>query len=200
MAKAVADALAGYPVLYSFFDGSKIIDNPELVLNIPVDIGNHVDYLVIRRPDSKSLVDIARECEDKLGKINRNEGEFLTYLKKIEAVPPWVRRLSRLMPGTTINFLREHYGNFVISNFGSFNVSQGSLAISQPLVASLCMGKIAPIVTMSAEGDVRVGMNLPLSLVFDHRAVDGAYVGRFLDAVKGLLEAPGTFMDPKSHA
>jgi pyruvate dehydrogenase E2 component (dihydrolipoamide acetyltransferase) len=193
--KAVANVLVAYPILYSFFNGSRIIDNPELVLNIPVDIENHVDYLAIRQPDSRSLIDIANECERGLGKINRNDGEFFACLRQIQAVPSWKRRIARWMPGKTIDFLREHYGNFVISNFGSFNVSHGSLVISQPLIASLCMGRISQTVTMAGNGDVRAGMNLPLSIVFDHRAVDGGYVGRFLGAVKELLEAPEEFID-----
>jgi pyruvate/2-oxoglutarate dehydrogenase complex dihydrolipoamide acyltransferase (E2) component len=197
--KAVAAALVDYPILYSFFNGSRIIDNPELVLNIPVDIENHVDYLIVRNPDSKSLIDIARECEHELEKISQNEGEFLTYLKRINRAPSWLRTLSRRIPGTTINFLRQHYGNFVISNFGSFNVNQGSLAISQPLIASLCMGKISPAVSASGNGDAPARMNLPLSIVFDHRTVDGAYVGKFLDTVKNMLEAPEDFVELKNR-
>ena len=86
--KAVAAGLVNYPILYSFFNGSRIIDNPELVLNIPVDIENHVDYLIVRNPDSKTLIDIARECEHELEKINQNEGEFLTYLTRINRSLP----------------------------------------------------------------------------------------------------------------
>jgi pyruvate/2-oxoglutarate dehydrogenase complex dihydrolipoamide acyltransferase (E2) component len=195
--KAVANALVEYPVLYSFFNGSKIIDNPELILNIPVDIEKHVDYLIIRRPDAMTLSEITKECEHKLKKIHQNEGEFLTYLENMQGVPFWIRKLVMRLPGTTINFLREHYGNFVISNFGSFHVSQGSLAISQPLIASLCIGKISSTVRLTSAGQIETRMILPLSIVFDHRAVDGAYVGRFLCAVKELLETPENLIDPK---
>ena len=40
-------------------------------------------------------------------------------------------------------------------------------------------------------------MNLPLSIVFDHHAIDGAYVGRYLNDVKHLLETPNKLLDEK---
>jgi pyruvate/2-oxoglutarate dehydrogenase complex dihydrolipoamide acyltransferase (E2) component len=187
--KAVADVLIKFPILYSFFNGSKIIDNPELVLNIPVDIQNHVEYITIHRPDSKTLLEIANECFNELEKIHNNEGDFMKCIQHMNSIPFWIKKLHALISDGTIDFLRQHYGNFVISNFGSFNIDNGSLALSQPMIAGLCINAISPVISMNINGYITT-MNLPLSIAFDHRAVDGAYVGKFLNEVKKLLESP----------
>jgi len=183
--KVVADTLIKFPVLYSFFDGSKIIDNPELVLNIPVDIEKHVEYITVHKPDSKTLVEIASECINELEKIHNKEGEFMEYLQHMNCI----KKLHMLIPGGSINFLQQHYGNFVISNFGSFGVGSGSLALSQPMIAGLCIGAITPVISNNANAYMTI-MNLPMSISFDHRAIDGAYAGKFLIEVKKVLEDP----------
>ena len=193
--KAVSNTLVQYPILYSFFNGTKVVDNPELVLSIPVDIDNHVEYLMIHQPDSKTLGEIANEFENDLKIIHKKEGELLKFLQRVEAVPSWISKLYMTLPGRDIRFLREHYGNFSISNFGSFNVDNGSLALMKPTIASLCMCKISPAIIVDNNNEFKTLMNLPLSIVFDHRAVDGAYVGRFLNDVKDLLEMPDRLLD-----
>lgn len=187
--KAIADVLIEFPILYSFFNGSKIIDNPELVLNIPVDIENHVEYIVVRRPDSKTLIEISDECIKELEKIRNNEGDFMKYIEHMNNIPFWIKKLHMLSSDGTIDFMRQHYGNFVISNFGSFNIDSGSLALSQPMIAGLCVNAISSVISVNTNGYI-TKMNLPLSIAFDHRAVDGAYVGKFLNEVKKLLENP----------
>jgi len=174
--KAACGVLADFPVLFASFDGKKVVANPELVLSVPVDIDNHVEYLVIRRPNVKSLDEFVAESAAELARIQRGEGEFRTYLQSVMGTPLWIRRLIMRLPGRDIRFLRTRYGNFAISNFGSFGVDRGTVALSKPMIASMCFGRIARI--------------LPLSITFDHRAVDGGYVGRYLSSLKQVLESP----------
>lgn len=188
--KAVAQTLVQYPVLFSFFNGAKIVENSELVLNIPVAIDNHVEYIVIHHPDSKPLDEIAIECAHAQEEIRQKEGELWKYLQRVEAIPSWIRKLYMKLPGRSIRFLRRYYGNFAISNFGSFAVSNGSLVLAQPMIASLCMCQISPAIILGSDDNYQRISHLPLSVVFDHRAVDGAYVGNFLSDVKHLLEVP----------
>lgn len=189
VAKVVADVLIKFPILYSFFDGSKIIHNQEIVLNIPVDVENHVEYITVHKPDSKKLVEIANEFVNELEKIRNNEGKFMKCIQQMNEIPFWIKKLHMLISDDTINFMRQYYGNFVISNFGSFNVNSGSLALSQPMIAGLCIGAISPVISNSVNDHMTI-INLPISISFDHRAIDGAYVGKFLSELKKLLENP----------
>ncbi len=186
--KAVADTLIRYPVLYSFFDGKNIIENPELVINIPVDTENHVEYIVIHKPEVKTLSDLSTECKRNLERIYNSDGEFMNFLQQMSSVPT-----NPSFDGT-IKFLRQHYGNFVISNFGSFNIDIGSLALAQPMISGICMGAIKPIIQSKSNKLIEV-MNLPLTISFDHRAIDGAYAGKFLNEVKKILENPDTIFN-----
>lgn len=79
---------------------------------------------------------------------------------------------------------------FTISNFGAFGSLIGTPIINQPQVAILGMGAIfkAPVVV---DNDIRVRDQLYLSFTFDHRVIDGAMGGRFLNAIQKATEALG---------
>ncbi len=188
--KAVAEVIVNYPLLYSFFDRHKIVPNAELILNIPVAIENHVEYVSIHNAESKSLEDIASECSAEIEKINRHEGEFMKLLEKMDRMSVlqkigfYIFELKGAVP-----FLRKYYGNFPVSNIGSFKVNSGTLALSQPMVSSLCIGRITSVL-QKENGNLIDKLILPLSVSFDHRALDGAYAGAFLNELKEHLEKP----------
>lgn len=186
--KAACEVLTDFPVLYASFNGTRIIANSELVLNVPVDIENHVEYLVIHRPNTKSLDEFVAESAAELARIRRGEGEFRKYVQSLMRLPVWARRLALNVPGQDIRILRTYYGNFPISNFGSFGVDRGQLAISRPMIAALCFGKIQDRLISLPPESYAAAKELSLSLTFDHRAVDGAYAGRYLSALKQRLE------------
>ncbi|WMJ86891.1 2-oxo acid dehydrogenase subunit E2 [Anaerocolumna sp. MB42-C2] len=179
--KAVADTLVQYPILYSFFNGNEIIENKELILNIPVDVESHVEYITIHRPESKTIDEISREFYKELTHINSGNGTYMKFLLQLNEMSLFRKIMYFCGSEGKIRFLREHYGIFPISNFGSFHVNSGTLTISQPLVAALCIGAI---------DNERDHSFIPLTLTFDHRPVDGAYAGKFLHNVRTLLEMP----------
>jgi 2-oxoglutarate dehydrogenase E2 component (dihydrolipoamide succinyltransferase) len=79
-------------------------------------------------------------------------------------------------------------GTFTISNFGAFGSLIGTPIINQPQVAILGMGAVfkAPVVF---DGGIRVRDQVYLSFSFDHRVIDGAMGGRFLNAIQRATEA-----------
>ena len=79
--KAVADTLKDYPLLFCFFNGKEIIENQDLAINIPVDVENHVEYIVIHNPDSKPLSVIAEEIADEWQRIHSGNGKYLNIIK-----------------------------------------------------------------------------------------------------------------------
>ena len=79
---------------------------------------------------------------------------------------------------------------FTLSNLGMFDVSQFTAIITPPQVAILATARTVerPVVR---DGAVVVRRVMTATLSSDHRVVDGVGAARFLDTLKGLLEAPG---------
>lgn len=80
-------------------------------------------------------------------------------------------------------------GTFTITNLGMFDVDCFTPVINLPEACILGVGRIAPaMMVKDSQGVVRQKMTL--SLVFDHRIVDGAPAARFLQYIKDLIEEP----------
>ncbi len=83
-------------------------------------------------------------------------------------------------------------GTFTITNLGMFDVDAFTPVINLPEAAILGVGRIAPKWTYKPESPSAPVLRQmwTLSLVFDHRLVDGAPAARFLQYIKGLIEEP----------
>jgi len=80
-------------------------------------------------------------------------------------------------------------GTFTITNLGMYDVDAFTPVINLPEAAILGVGRIAP--KPVARGDqVVIHQMWTLSLVFDHRLVDGAPAARFMQYIKQLIEEP----------
>ncbi len=83
-------------------------------------------------------------------------------------------------------------GSFTITNLGMYDVDAFTPVINLPEAAILGLGRIAPKWVYRAESPAAPVLRQmwTLSLVFDHRLVDGAPAARFLQFIKGLVEEP----------
>lgn len=80
-------------------------------------------------------------------------------------------------------------GTFTITNLGNFGVDAFTPVINLPELAILGLGRIQEkVVPVNGKPEIRKMMTL--SLVFDHRLVDGAPAAKFLQTVRELLEDP----------
>ncbi len=80
-------------------------------------------------------------------------------------------------------------GTFTVSNLGGYGVDEFAPVINPPQCAILGVGRVMERPVVTPKGITARPM-CSLSLVFDHRIVDGAPAARFLQEVKGLLENP----------
>ena len=165
--KAVVKALQAFPIFNSSFDQ----ENDQVVLKKFYNLGMAVDtpdgliVPVIKDADHLSVVGLARET----------------------------RRLADLTRDRKVQLADLKDATFSITNFGSIGVPFGTPIINHPEVAILGVGNISrkPVV----RGDQVVpGYVMPLSLAVDHRIIDGADAGRFLNLVKQLLENPSLLL------
>lgn len=163
--EATTNAIKAYPdVNASVIDGHKIHYKKEINIGMATALpdGNLI-LPVVKDTASKSLTALAKDVND-LAKRARN---------------------SDLKPDDVVG------GTFSITNIGTFDGLMGTPIINQPHVAILAVGAIKkrPVVLETEAGDViAIRHMMYLSLSMDHRVVDGALGGAFLQKVKQELE------------
>jgi pyruvate dehydrogenase E2 component (dihydrolipoamide acetyltransferase) len=79
-------------------------------------------------------------------------------------------------------------GTFTLSNLGMFGVDRFDAIINPPQVAILAVGAARDRV-IARNGKPAVARVVTVQLSCDHRVVDGAAGGRFLDALRTRIES-----------
>jgi len=158
---AVARALREEPRINCRLDGQAVRVRKEVNLSFAVDLGEGLVVVVIKDADRKSLGDLAKAARDLAERA----------------------RAGKLSPDDMVD------GTFTVTNLGGFGVEAFTPIINQPQAGILGIGKIMekPVVL---GGGIHIRSMLTLSLVFDHRLLDGAPAAKFLAKVKALLEEP----------
>ena len=159
---AVARALREEPRINCRLDGQGVRIRKEVNLAFAIDLGEGLVAAVIKNADKKSLGDLAKEAQDLAERA----------------------RSGRLVPDDMAD------GTFTVTNLGRLGVENFTPIINPPQAGILGIGKIMekPVVL---GGDIHIRSMMTLSLVFDHRLIDGAPAAKFLAKVKELLEQPG---------
>lgn len=123
---------------------------------------------------------------------NIRNADRLTILQLAQALRSIAERARGLQFG--LDELRG--GTFTISNLGAVGGTYSTPIINYPEVAILLLGRARwlPVVRGENHDRIETRLMMPLSLSFDHRLVDGATAGRFLNEVIRNLETPGMLL------
>ena len=160
---------AALPALREFPAFNAWVDGDEMVLRRRVDIGIAVDTA------DGLMVGVVRQA-DRLG---------------FEALAQEVVRLGESIRARTATPAELGNQTFTISNIGAVGGGFGTPIIPWGTTAILSLGRIEDR-PVARDDQVTVRPVLPLSLSYDHRAIDGALGRRFLAAVIERLETgPG---------
>lgn len=164
--RAVANAIAAFPLINSSLDGKNIIVKEDINVGMATALptGNLI-VPVVKNADQKTLPELATE----------------------------VNRLAGLARKGKLGGDDVKGGTFTISNVGTFGSLMGTPIINQPEVAILATGiikKRAEVITENGDDRIEIRSMMMLSLSFDHRVVDGFLGGSFLRKVADELEAP----------
>jgi 2-oxoglutarate dehydrogenase E2 component (dihydrolipoamide succinyltransferase) len=157
---AVVAALKKYPLVNSSVDGEAIIRKTFINIGIAVASESGLIVPVIKHAEEKNFVGLARAVHDLAART----------------------RTKKLQPDDIQG------GTFTISNYGVFGTLIGTPIINQPQVAILGTGAITKRV-MVIDDALAVRSMAYFTMSFDHRIVDGALGGMFLqEVVRGLEE------------
>lgn len=157
--EAVARALKDFPGINISVKDEYIIKKHAINIGMAVALpdGNLI-VPVVKHADQLILPELAQQVND------------LSQRARIGKLKP-----SEIQEGT-----------FTITNIGSFGNISGTPIINQPQAAILAIGTIIKKpATVNNNGTLGIGIRdiLTLSLAFDHRAVDGAMGGSFLQRI-----------------
>jgi pyruvate dehydrogenase E2 component (dihydrolipoamide acetyltransferase) len=165
LAKAVAQALRKFPYMNARLTPEAIEVLGHVNLGMAVDTERGLLVPVIKDADQKSLRQFGSE-----------------FRKMVERA-----RIGRALPDDLAG------GTFTITNLGMYDIDAFTPVINLPEAAILGVGRIAPK-PVALNGAVVVRQMVTLSLVFDHRLIDGAPAARFLQYIKQLIEEPYLLM------
>jgi len=159
----VARALREFPYMNARLseDGGALEHLPYVNVGMAVDTERGLLVPVIRDADQKGLRDFG--------------AEFRTMVDRA--------RVGKSLPDDLSG------GTFTITNLGMHDVDAFTPIINLPEAAILGAGRIQPKAVVR-EGEIVARQMWTLSLVFDHRLVDGAPAARFLQRIKQLVENP----------
>ena len=162
--EAVAKAIKDFPLINISVDGDKIIKRKNINLGMAAALpdGNLI-VPIIKNADQLNLVGLAKKVNDLATRA----------------------RAGKLKPDDTQG------GTYTVTNVGTFGSIMGTPIINQPQVGILALGAIrkVPAVIETPDGDfIGIRYKMFLSHSYDHRVVNGALGGQFVQRVAQYLE------------
>jgi len=159
--KAVADVLERFPKFNAMLTGNDLHMFEEVHLGVAMATSDGLIVPVVRSANNKSITEIAQETKS-LGKKAKDNS-----LSPEE------------LTGST----------FTVSNLGPFKVDLFIPVINPPETAILALGQIKkkPVVS---DDMIAIRHMMMASCAVDHRVLDGAPAGEFLQTLKETLENP----------
>ncbi|HTY09775.1 MAG TPA: dihydrolipoamide acetyltransferase family protein [Bacteroidota bacterium] len=155
----VVKAIKDFPMLNASVDGDSILIRKDVNIGVAVALENGLIVPVVKHADGKDLIGLARAVNDLSNRA----------------------RTKKLLPEDVQG------GTFTITNPGIFGNLFGFPIINQPQVAILGVGAIKkrPIVVNDA---IAIRSMVYISMSYDHRIIDGALGGMFLQRLVEHLE------------
>ncbi len=158
--KAVVQALKAFPNFNSSVDmqSGELVVKQYYHIGVAVDTPNGLVVPVIRNCDQKNILQVAAELAEIAGRARD---------RKLKAED---------MQG----------GTFTITNLGGIGGTAFTPIVNYPEVAILGMSRTINHLVME-NGQIAERQMLPLSLSYDHRAINGADAARFIVKLSGSL-------------
>jgi pyruvate dehydrogenase E2 component (dihydrolipoamide acetyltransferase) len=163
LAKACAASLKEHPIVNASLDEEtgELVYKDYYHMGFATDTEAGLMVPVVRDVDKKSILQIAADLQE----LSRNARERTIELESLRG------------------------GTFTITNIGSIGGSWATPIILHPQVAILCSMRAIPKPVVR-DGQIVIRTMMPLTLSFDHRVLDGATAGRFVNFVMDLLQDP----------
>ncbi len=161
VAKAVSLAVKRLPEANAHCDGEGYSIKRAINVGIAVDVAGKLVVPVLRDVGNKTIVELAVELSDLVARARED---------RLEAAD---------LSGSTIT----------ITNIGAFGAHAGFALINPPEVSIVCIGAARDRPRFEGEDVIRRRV-MTVGASFDHRVVQGAQGGGFLQALRSAVEDP----------
>jgi len=204
VAKALASAMRRYPQLNGIVARGRIMlrDTVDMFIQVATEGGTDLAGIKISRVDERSVVDIARETDERVRRLRERRDQQVQRTKHLlDRIPlpilgPLMRTISYLIYDldldlTRFGIVKDEFGSGMISNIGTFGVST-ALAPLVPFSRTpvvLLLGQVEDRV-VAEDGRAVVRPMMSIGVTFDHRFMDGFQAGKMLQIFRGYLENP----------
>jgi pyruvate dehydrogenase E2 component (dihydrolipoamide acetyltransferase) len=208
--KAVAHALAEHPELNTFMSRGRFVPHESVDIFFVVAVGGGRDLsgVKVRGADRKSVEEIARELEERAGRIRTgDDAEFGKSKQMVDRTPTWLLRVGlgladwltadRRMDLKRFGLPREFFGSAIVTSVGMFGVQRayGPLSPYYRIPFLALVGEITkkPVVV---DDQIVIRPILTISATMDHRYLDGAHAAKLARSVRAYLAEPSAFESP----
>ena len=162
LVRVAAQALTEHRNINAVLDGENIKQLRHINVGVAVDSERGLVVPVIKDADKMSVRAILDDFMEKVSAIRENN----------------------------INVDDLSGGTFTITNLGMFEIEQFVPVINPPECCIMAVGSMKKEFVPDENDQPVLATTMKLTLVFDHRIVDGAPAAKFLQSVKNFIECP----------
>jgi pyruvate/2-oxoglutarate dehydrogenase complex dihydrolipoamide acyltransferase (E2) component len=206
VARALALSMRRYPQLNGIVARGRIMlrETVDMFIQVATEGGTDLAGIKISRVDERSVIDIARETDERVRRLRERRDQQVQRTKQLlDRIPlpllgPLMRTIAYLIYDldldlTRFGIVKDEFGSGMISNIGTFGVST-ALAPLVPFSRTpvvLLLGQVEDRV-VAEDGRPVVRPMISIGVTFDHRFMDGFQAGKMLQIFRAYLEDPAT--------
>jgi pyruvate dehydrogenase E2 component (dihydrolipoamide acetyltransferase) len=212
VARGVALAIRQYPQLNGIVSSGRIMlrDTVDIFLQVAIEGGRELSGIKISRVDEKSVLEVAREMEQRVTVLRERRDRQVERTKSVlDSIPipllgPIMRLISYLIYDrdldlSALGIVKDEFGSAMVTNVGTFGLAQAHAPLvpfsRTPLVVLVGEVQEKPV---AEAGRVVVRPVMTLGVTFDHRFMDGYHGGAMAQLFRAYLEDPARFDEPQT--
>ena len=162
LVRVVANAIKNHMHINAVLEGDNILVKKDINVGVAIDSEKGLMVPVIKKAGELNAASIDEKLK--------------LYIEQVKS--------------NSVNASDLSGGTFTITNLGMFNIEHFTPVINPPECCILALGAIKRKFVPDANDQTLVINEMQMTLVFDHRIVDGAPAARFLNEIKQTLETP----------
>lgn len=211
--KAIAHTFAAHPDLNTRLWRGRFVPRESVdIFFVAAVSGGDLSGVKVRDADAKSVVEIARELEERVQRLRGGDDPQLGATKRLfdalpsRALSPAFRLATWLTMDRDVDLARfglprEAFGTAMVTSVGMFGIQHAYAPLS-PYYRIGFLALVSEVTTkpVVVDGEVVPRPVLNIAATLDHRYLDGSQAGRLARTMRAYLEEPAAVEPPPDAA